>query len=145
MKGTILDCTEKGGVISGDDGNRYTFTTDQLNGSQQEFRRAAKVDFAVENGTARDIYLAVESSIEKNKIVAGLLALFFGTLGIHKFYLGYMKEGVIMLLVFMLGFILLGIPSFVIAIIALVEAIIYLMKSDSDFQRIYVDRHKGWF
>lgn len=28
----------------------------------------------------------------KDKMVAGLLALFLGALGIHKFYLGYKKE-----------------------------------------------------
>ena len=36
---------------------------------------------------------------EKSKIAAGLLAIFLGTLGVHKFYLGYTKEGLIMLLI----------------------------------------------
>ena len=33
------------------------------------------------------------------KLVAGLLGILLGGLGIHKFYLGYQKEGLIMLLV----------------------------------------------
>ncbi|MBF0930144.1 MAG: TM2 domain-containing protein, partial [Actinomyces graevenitzii] len=29
----------------------------------------------------------------KNKIVAAVLAFFFGTFGVHNFYLGYTKRG----------------------------------------------------
>lgn len=36
----------------------------------------------------------------KNRIIAGLLAVFLGSLGIHNFYLGYTKKGVIQLLLF---------------------------------------------
>lgn len=82
----------------------------------------------------------------KNKIAAGLLALFLGTLGIHKFYLGYTKEGIIMLLVSVIGaFLTLGIATLVMAIIALVEAVLYLTKSDADFYQTYEVGHKGWF
>ena len=34
----------------------------------------------------------------EKKIVAGILAILLGALGIHKFYLGYTKEGVIQLI-----------------------------------------------
>ncbi|WP_322786602.1 TM2 domain-containing protein [Paraglaciecola arctica] len=79
------------------------------------------------------------------KIAAALLAFFLGAFGAHKFYLGYTKQGVIMLLVFLFGFILLGLPSMIIAIIAFVEFIIYLVKSDEEFEQIYVVGHKPWF
>ena len=84
-------------------------------------------------------------SKSKEKLVAGLLALFLGTLGIHKFYLGYTKEGVIMLLVSIIGGLLFGVGTAVMAVIALVEAILYLTKSDEDFDNIYVIGNKGWF
>ncbi|OOE70192.1 hypothetical protein BZG14_00550, partial [Salinivibrio sp. IB282] len=61
------------------------------------------------------------------------------------FYLGYTKEGLIMLLAFLFGFILLGIPSIIIGIIAFVEFIIYLIKTDKEFEATYVNAHKGWF
>ena len=32
---------------------------------------------------------------KKDKMIAGLLGIFLGSLGIHKFYLGYTKEAVI--------------------------------------------------
>lgn len=34
----------------------------------------------------------------KNSVTAGLLAIFLGTFGIHDFYLGYTKKGVIHLI-----------------------------------------------
>ena len=78
----------------------------------------------------------------KSKIAAGLLGIFIGCLGIHKFYLGYTKEAVIMLLVSILTC---GLGATVMWIISLVEGIIYLTKSDEEFDRLYVQEHKGWF
>ncbi|MEH0390768.1 TM2 domain-containing protein, partial [Vibrio mimicus] len=69
----------------------------------------------------------------------------FGAFGAHKFYLGYTKQGIIMLLAFIFGFVLLGLPSIAIGIIAFVEFIIYLTKSDEEFERTYVTGRKNWF
>ncbi len=81
----------------------------------------------------------------KNKLVAMLLALFLGGLGIHKFYLGCNTAGITMLVIFILGFIILGIPSIIIGLIAFIKAIKYIMKSDEDFKKIYVENQKCWF
>ena len=78
----------------------------------------------------------------KNHIAAGLLAIFLGSLGIHKFYLGYTKEGVIMLLVSLLTF---GIGLFVMEVIAIIEGVLYLVKTDSEFYYTYELGHKPWF
>ena len=56
----------------------------------------------------------------KSKLVAGLLAIFLGTLGIHNFYLGYTKKAVAQLLISLLTC---GIGAFVVSIWAIVEAI----------------------
>ncbi|NCC61574.1 MAG: NINE protein [Verrucomicrobiae bacterium] len=82
---------------------------------------------------------------EKSKIVAGLFALLLGTFGAHKFYLGYTTEAIIVLVTVWGGLILAGIPTLIMAVIVLIEGIIYLTKSDQDFQNIYVDNKKGWF
>ena len=87
--------------------------------------------------------LAGSSSGEKSKIIACLLALFLGTIGVHKFYLGYNTQGIIMLLCGTVGWILF-LPPLVMAIIALIEAIMYISKSDEEFQEIYVDNEKPW-
>jgi len=60
----------------------------------------------------------------KSKIVAGILALFLGGIGVHKFYLGKIGMGIIYLL-----FCWTGIPS----IIAFIEGIIYLCSNDENF------------
>lgn len=82
------------------------------------------------------------SSGEKNRLVAVLLAFFLGYIGIHKFYLGYTTQGVIMLLVSILTF---GFGAIIMAVISLVEFGIYLSKSDEEFDRIYVQGKRGWF
>jgi len=82
---------------------------------------------------------------DKNKLVAGLLGIFFGGFGVHKFYLGYTREAVIMLVIWLVGLILVGIPSLVIGVIGFVEGIIYLTKSDEEFAMTYVRGKKGWF
>lgn len=78
----------------------------------------------------------------EKKIPAGILGILLGALGIHKFYLGYTKEGVIMLLVSVLT---LGFGASVMGIIGLIEGILYLTKTDDDFAATYVTGKKGWF
>ncbi len=81
----------------------------------------------------------------KNKLTAGLLAIFLGGLGIHKFYMGWSKEGVIMLLCSTLGALLFGLGPIVMGVIALIEGIMYLTKSDVEFYEIYEKGGKTWF
>ena len=77
----------------------------------------------------------------EKKVPAGILAILLGALGIHKFYLGYTKEGVIMLLVSVLT---IGLAAWIMGIIALIEGILYLTKTDEQFVSTYVTGRKGW-
>ena len=72
----------------------------------------------------------------EKKLVAGLLAILLGGFGVHKFYLGYTKEGVIQLL---LSLVCVG------GILGIIEGILYLTKSDAEFVATYVTGKKGWF
>ncbi|WP_027385520.1 TM2 domain-containing protein [Chryseobacterium gregarium] len=74
----------------------------------------------------------------EKKVVAGILGLLLGTFGIHKFYLGYTKAGIIQLV---LGLVSCGI----VGIVGFIEGIIYLTKSDEEFDRTYVHNQKEWF
>lgn len=65
---------------------------------------------------------------QKSKIVAGLLGLFLGTLGIHNFYLGYTGKAVAQLLLTLIGWIIL-IGPIISGIWALIEAILILCSS----------------
>ncbi|MGI0117304.1 TM2 domain-containing protein [Zooshikella sp. RANM57] len=147
MKGKILnfDASTKTGIISGDDGKRYNFQAKDWK-SASEPRATLKVDFAVNGELAIEIYAdSSSSSGSSKKIAAALFAFFLGAFGAHKFYLGYTKQGVIMLLVFIFGMILLGIPSMIIGIIAFIEFVLYLTKSDEEFEQLYIIGKKPWF
>lgn len=74
----------------------------------------------------------------EKKIVAGILGILLGGLAIHKFYLGYTKEGVIQLVISVCTCGLGG-------LIGLIEGIIYLTKSDEEFVATYITGKKGWF
>ncbi len=76
------------------------------------------------------------------KIAAGICGILLGALGVHKFILGYTKEGIIMLLVTVLT---LGLGGFIMGIIGLIEGIVYLTKSDEEFVATYLTGKKGWF
>ena len=78
----------------------------------------------------------------EKKIVAGILAILVGPLGIHKFYLGYTTAGLIMILVTVLTC---GIGGSIMWVIGLIEGIIYLTKTDEQFYQEYIVNKKAWF
>lgn len=81
----------------------------------------------------------------EKRVAAGICGILLGGLGVHKFILGYTTEGVIMLVGYLVGIFLCGIPSVILAIIGIVEGIMYLTKSDEEFAQIYVIGRKPWF
>lgn len=118
--------------------------------------------------SARHAMQQVQSSlgsgdVSQKKLIAGLLGIVLGSLGVHKFYLGMTTPGLIMLgvnvgvwvLALLLGLVTLGVGLIVtvplaglvsgaIGLLGLVEGILYLTKSDADFQRDYVVGRKSW-
>ena len=64
----------------------------------------------------------------KNKIVAGILAILLGSIGIHKFYLGQIGKGILYLLFCW---------TYIPAIIALIEGVMILCSNDENFQIKY--------
>ena len=185
MNGQILDYSAQtnSGLIAGDDGNRYSFVGTEWK-DQAIPNRGMRVDFEAQGGDAVVIYRAVSASSggiggalegvmgsEKTKVVAGLLGIFLGWAGVHKFYLGIKKPATIQLAVGGGGLVLaivvgnifialgifgigalIGLLLYAIGYLALmaagmlglVEGIIYLTKSDEDFQSIYVTGQKQW-
>lgn len=79
---------------------------------------------------------------ENKRVLAGVLAIILGPLGIHKFILGYESEGMIMLFSSILTC---GILAPLMGLIGLVEGIIYLTKTDEEFYYIYQENRKPWF
>lgn len=64
----------------------------------------------------------------KSRITAGLLALFLGGFGIHRFYLGQPVLGILYLLFFW---------TFIPAMVAFVEALVFFFSSDAAFDAKY--------
>lgn len=106
---------------------------------------------------------AVSGETAQKKLIAGLLAIFLGSLGVHKFYLGQTTPGLLTLgvnigvwiLALLLGLLTLGMGLVItiplaalissgLGLLGLIEGLIYLTKSDADFQRDYVVGHKAW-
>lgn len=65
---------------------------------------------------------------KKNRITAALLALVFGGIGVHRFYLNKPISGFFYLILFW---------TFIPAIIALIEFVVLLCMSDEEFDRRY--------
>jgi TM2 domain-containing membrane protein YozV len=76
-----------------------------------------------------------------NRILAGVLGIVIGSLGIHKFVLGMPGPGIIMLLVTVLTC---GWGGIVMSIIGIIEGIIYLTRTDEQFYYEYVVQKKQW-
>ena len=86
----------------------------------------------------------------EKKMLAGILGILFGSLGVHKFILGYNTEGAILLgatvaswilTIFIIGFF--GVMAT--SIIGIIEGIMYLTKPDDEFVMTYGVNKKAWF
>lgn len=87
---------------------------------------------------------------DNKKVLAGIMAILFGSLGIHKFVLGYNNEGIILLIITVVGYatLCIFIGAFIItltSLIGLIEGIVYLTKSDAEFYETYQRNKKPWF
>ena len=83
------------------------------------------------------------SDLKSKRLSAGLCGILLGGFGIHKFILGYNKQGYIYLGAF-IGTFCFGGFLFV-SLLALVEGIIYLTMPIDQFKRTYIDNKKEWF
>ena len=84
------------------------------------------------------------------KIIAGICGIVVGYFGVHKFVLGYNKEGGIMLGVSLAGillscFVLPGLATLAMGVIGLIDGIMYLTKTDEEFVATYITGSKPWF
>jgi TM2 domain-containing membrane protein YozV len=162
MRGQVLgvDKNSGEGQISGEDGQRYSFRQDDWSDKKSP-AVGITVDFAADGNRAARIFRVPDphtmtvadrpaprpeqhGASDRNRIVAALLAFFLGVFGVHKFYLGKSKAGMIMLLCGTIGW-LLVLPGLFASVTAFIEFIIYLVTSDEEFDRRYVHGDKEWF
>ena len=135
-------------------GEKISQKASELADDAEELGRKAKEKASEYAGEAKesagDFASGAKEVMSNKKVLAGILGILLGGLGIHKFVLGYNKEGGILLGLWILGAVLscIGIGVFLIwilGLIGLVEGIIYLTKSDEDFYNTYQVGKKPWF
>ena len=152
MRGQILgvDTRTGEGQLAGDDGRRYRFAPEDW-AHRGEPAIGLAVDFDPQDTRARSIFplpgaatlpAAVSPAhaarpapaTDRNKLIAALLAFFLGVFGVHRFYLGRIGTGILMLLLTctIVGTLVSG-PW------ALIDTLRYLFMSDRDFARRYGD------
>ncbi|ESQ76214.1 TM2 domain-containing protein [Asticcacaulis sp. AC402] len=143
MRGKVLTFNGTSGLISGEDGRRYTFSATDLGDGTTYVPAGATVDFEPDGNVATSVYVINSVFVgERNRYIAALLACPFliGMLGVHKFYLGRIGAGVVMLVLTCLV-----VTSPISFIISFVEMLIYLVKTDQSFHEDYVVEKKSWF
>ena len=74
----------------------------------------------------------------EKKIPAGILGILLVSFGVHRFYLGDTKGGLIR---FAISVVTCGIGG----IIGVIEGILYLVKTDADFVQTYLVEKREWF
>lgn len=79
---------------------------------------------------------------DSKRVLAGVMGILLGALGIHKFVLGFTGAGLVYLLITVCTC---GLAAGVMHILGLIEGIIYLTKSDEEFHRLYIVERRSWF
>lgn len=79
-------------------------------------------------GYAIETTVQVDPALQKSKLVAGLLGIFLGSIGVHNFYLGYTGKAIAQLLIALLSC---GFGATVTGIWGLIEGIMILVGNIS--------------
>jgi TM2 domain-containing membrane protein YozV len=151
MRGQVLgvDTRTGDGIVSGDDGRRYSFRPADW-AHRGEPAIGMHVDFEPQESRALSIFPVPGTSpapaprvgasapvqSDRNKYVAAILAFLLGPLGIHRFYLGRVGTGILMLVLSctIIG-LLLSVPW------AFIDMVRYLVMSDREFAARYSREH----
>ena len=103
------------------------FVAQQVQAGAAQMQQQVQPQVVIQQAAPQAVYVSGINPAwpVKSKVAAGVLAILFGGIGVHKFYLGKIGMGILYLL-----FCWTGIPS----VIGLIEGIIYLCSDDENFQ-----------
>lgn len=76
--------------------------------------------------------------VSGKRVTAGVLGILLGAWGVHRFYLGDVLGGILRIVITLATC---GIGG----VIGLIEGILYLVKTDAEFDQIYLVQRKEWF
>ena len=127
------------GVSGGNAGVGGSAAADSPSESRERLSEDEEARLARQLAFSRAIY-------QKDHVAAGLFAIFLGVFGLHKFYLGSNEAGFSMLAATIVGGLFtFGLAAAVVAVIALIEGVIYLSQSQTQFEQTYVLNRRDWF
>ncbi len=96
MRGIIISQDQGNYLVSGDDGKRYQFATwDWLGKNPPRIGNA--VDFVCEGGVVSSVFPLLRLGTENTKIMFALLCWVAGIFGVHRFMVGKVRTGALML------------------------------------------------
>ncbi len=96
MRGIIISQDQGTYLVSGDDGKRYQFATwDWLGKNPPRIGNA--VDFVCEGGVVSSVFPLLRPGTENSKIMFALLCWCSGIFGVHRFMVGKVRTGALML------------------------------------------------
>ncbi|QEE09140.1 TM2 domain-containing protein [Bartonella kosoyi] len=96
MRGIIISQDQGTYLVSGDDGKRYQFATWDWLGKKSP-RIGDTVDFVCEGGVVSSVFPLLRSGTENSRIMFALLCWCAGIFGVHRFMVGRVRTGVLML------------------------------------------------
>ncbi|WP_208433834.1 NINE protein [Bartonella taylorii] len=97
MRGIIISQEQGTYLISGDDGKRYQFSTWDWLGKNPP-RVGDAVDFMCAEDTVSSVFPLLQQSSENFKLMLALICWFTGVFGVHRFMVGKVRTGALMLI-----------------------------------------------
>ena len=128
MRGTIISFDQNRGLISGQDGNRYNFMRLDWSGKGEPYV-GAEVDFIEHGNSAKSIFL-LQSNNNPDTVSILVLALacaVFGVFGLHRFVVGKVGTGLLMLVLTCTA-----IGMFITVVWTLIDFIVIVMGNFTD-------------
>ncbi|ATO57517.1 TM2 domain-containing protein [Bartonella sp. 1-1C] len=97
MRGIVISQDQGIYLVSGDDGKRYQFATwDWLGKSSPQI--GDYLDFVCEDGVAKSVFPILKKETKQLKLMLALICWFTGMFGIHRFIVGKIGTGIVMLI-----------------------------------------------
>jgi len=148
MNGTIIAYEDARGVglIAPEDGGKpIGFRVEDVD-VPKHLNVGEAVVYSVEVGDwfANRIAILSAPRATRSRIIAALLAIFGGVLGLQKFYLGYMGTGFLIAFLTICFWWLAMLPVLAAAGLGVIEGLIYLTMSNETFEQRYLKGRRRW-
>ncbi|MET3560459.1 TM2 domain-containing membrane protein YozV [Bartonella japonica] len=114
MRGIIISQDQGTYLVSGDDGKRYQFATWDWLGKKPP-RVGDSIDFICDGDSINSVFPLLQQGSEYSKVMLALICWVAGIFGVHRFMVGKVKTGSLMLILSLtlVGVIITGIWSIV--------------------------------